>query len=64
MLNDVRLLDERVGKLRTHFRQAGGDIDDIAVSSRKITDRGDKIKNVQLEDTAAPPPVPHLKEVE
>jgi DNA recombination protein RmuC len=46
MLNDVRLLDERVGKLATHFRQASGDIDDIVISSRRITDRGDKIKNV------------------
>ncbi len=64
MMNDVRLLDERVGKLRTHFRQAGEDIDGIAVSSRKITDRGDKIKNVQLEDTSEDPPVPRLKEVE
>ena len=64
MLNDVRLLDERVGKLRTHFRQAGEDIDGIAVSTRKITDRGDKIKNVQLEEADEIPPVPHLKEVE
>lgn len=64
MLNDVRLLDGRVGKLRTHFRQAGEDIEDIAVSSRKIVDRGDKIRNVQLEETAEDPPVPRLKEVE
>jgi DNA recombination protein RmuC len=64
MLNDVRLLDERVGKLRTHFRQAGEDIDGIAVSTRKITDRGDKIKNVQLDEADDIPPLPHLKEVE
>ena len=61
MLNDVRLLDGRVSKLRTHFRQAGEDIDGIAVSSRKITDRGDKIKNVQLEEAAVDPPSRGLK---
>ncbi len=67
MLNDVRLLDERVGKLKTHFRQAGEDIDGIATSSGKITDRGQKIKDVQLEDDDSPEeleaPRPHLKEV-
>ncbi len=68
MLNDVRLLDERVGKLKTHFRQAGEDIDGIATSSGKITDRGQKIKDVQLDEDGAPTeelesPRPHLKEV-
>lgn len=67
MLNDVRLLDERVGKLTTHFRQAGEDIDGIATSSGRITDRGQKIKDVQLEDDEPPEeleaPRPHLKEV-
>ena len=67
MLNDVRLLDERVGKLKTHFRQAGEDIDGIATSSGKITGRGQKIQDVQLkDDTPAEEleaPRPHLKEV-
>ena len=67
MLNDVRLLDERVGKLKTHFRQAGEDIDGISTSSGKIIDRGQKIKDVQLqEDDPAEmldPPRPQLKEV-
>ncbi len=68
MLNDVRLLDERVGKLKTHFRQAGEDIDGIATSSGKITDRGQKIKDVQLDEDGTPAeelesPRPHLKEV-
>ena len=67
MLNDVRLLDERVGKLKTHFRQAGDDIDGISTSSGKIIDRGQKIKDVQLqEDDPAEmldPPRPQLKEV-
>ena len=67
MLNDVRLLDERVGKLKTHFRQASEDIDGIATSTGKITDRGQKIKDVQLEDDTPAEeleaPRPHLKEV-
>ncbi len=71
MLNDVRLLDERVGKLKTHFRQANEDIDGISISSGKITDRGQKIEDVQLDeeetapelDTKLDPPQPRLKEV-
>jgi DNA recombination protein RmuC len=67
MLNDVRLLDERVGKLQTHFRQANEDIEGISISSGKIADRGQKIQDVQLdeEDTAPEldPPQPRLKEV-
>ena len=68
MLNDVRLLDERVGKLKTHFRQAGEDIDGIAVSSDKITNRGQKISDVRLEEEETPAekleaPRPTLKEV-
>ena len=50
MLNDVRLLDERVGKLKNHFRQATEDIDGIATSSNKIIIRGGKIEDVQLEE--------------
>ena len=68
MLNDVRLLDERVGKLKTHFRQAGEDIEGIEVSSGKITNRGQKIEDVQLEEEETPAekleaPRPTLKEV-
>jgi DNA recombination protein RmuC len=67
MLNDVRLLDKRVGKLKTHFRQASEDIDGISTSSGKITDRGQKIKDVQLEDDdqaeELEAPRPQLKEV-
>ncbi len=67
MLNDVRLLDERVGKLKTHFRQASEDIDGISTSSGKITDRGQKIKDVQLEEDdqaeELEAPQPRLKEV-
>tara|TARA_B100001996_G_scaffold274863_1_gene215596 strand:- start:302 stop:1327 length:1026 start_codon:yes stop_codon:yes gene_type:complete len=50
MLNDVRLLDERVNKLKNHFRQATKDLDDIATSSSKITKRGEKVEDVSLDE--------------
>ncbi len=68
MMNDVRLLGERVGKLKTHFRQANEDIEEIETSNRRISERGQKIKDVQLSEEPqagtldAPPP--RLKEVE
>jgi DNA recombination protein RmuC len=48
MLNDVRLLGERVEKLQRHFNQADGDIKDILVSTGKVTGRADRIRNVEL----------------
>ncbi len=51
LLNDVRLLSERVGKLQTHFNQADADIKNILVSTSKITGRAEKIEKVEL----APP---------
>ena len=40
LMEDVGRLDERVRKLQTHFVQANKDIDDILVSSNKVTRRG------------------------
>jgi DNA recombination protein RmuC len=51
LLNDVRLLAERVGKLQTHFNQADTDIKNILISTTKITGRAEKIEKVEL----APP---------
>ncbi|MSO93281.1 MAG: DNA recombination protein RmuC [Rhodospirillales bacterium] len=58
MLNDVRLLDDRVDKLAKHFDQTARDIEGIATSSKAITRRGDRILDVQLggeEEKAALP---------
>jgi DNA recombination protein RmuC len=41
-------LDERVRKLQTHFGQANKDIDDILVSTKKLTGRGAKIEALEL----------------
>jgi DNA recombination protein RmuC len=55
LLNDVRLLDDRVEKLRRHFGQADTDIKDILISTGKITGRAEKIEKVELENPAALP---------
>ena len=73
LLEDVARLDQRVGKLETHFDQASRDIRDIRISTDKITKRGERIKDLELEDeeaagvtriadTAAPPVRPRLVE--
>src|SRR6185312_6213691 len=51
MLNDVRLLNDRVLKLQSHFNQADADIKNILISTGKITGRAEKIEKVEL----APP---------
>ena len=73
MLEDVARLDQRVGKLETHFDQASRDIRDIRISTDKVTKRGERIKDLELEEdadvgagqiasTAAPPARPRLVE--
>jgi len=54
LLNDVRLLSDRVLKLQTHFNQADADIKNILISTGKITGRAEKIEKVEL----APPETP------
>src|SRR3546814_3854649 len=43
MMEDVLRLDQRVGKLESHFDQARRDIEQIRTSSTKILSRGEKI---------------------
>ncbi len=54
LLNDVRLLSDRVGKLQSHFNQADADIKNILISTAKITGRAERIEKVEL----APPESP------
>jgi DNA recombination protein RmuC len=54
MLNDVRLLGDRVGKLQAHFNQADADIKNILISSDKILKRGEKIEKVDLAPAETP----------
>ena len=61
MLDDLGRLDTRVGNLQRHFAQAARDIGDIRTSTDKVTRRGTRIEEMQLEDeqpaeALAPPP--------
>ena len=62
LMEDLSRLDERVRKLQTHFGQATKDIDDILVSSNKVTKRGQKIEALEFgaghgeDDAEAAPP--------
>ena len=50
---DLGRLDERVRKLKAHFDQAAGDIDQILISTGKLSRHGAKIESLDL----GPPPV-------
>lgn len=52
LLEDVVRLDGRVEKLKSHFAQAEKDIRDIETSSSKIARKGERIREVELEDPA------------
>jgi len=46
---DFGRFDERMKKLAEHIRQANKDVDDVQISSRKITEQFAKIERVELE---------------
>lgn len=50
LLEDVGRLDKRVDNLQNHFRQASRDIDDIQISSKKVTKRGLNIEEMQFDE--------------
>ncbi|HEC01782.1 MAG TPA: DNA recombination protein RmuC [Sphingomonadales bacterium] len=54
LIEDVARLDDRVGKLRTHFHLAEKDIGMIETSTRKITSRGERIEGLQMEESESP----------
>ncbi len=56
LMEDVARLDDRVRKLQVHFGQAARDIDDILVSSGKVTKRGQKIEALEFGETGADAP--------
>ncbi len=49
LLNDVRLLSDRVGKLQIHLGQAEGDIKNILISAGKVVGRAERIERVDLQ---------------
>lgn len=54
LLDDVRRIGERVEKLRSHFGRAVADIDQIAISAEKVTRRGVRLEQMELEAETAP----------
>ncbi len=61
LMEDLGRLDERVRKLQVHFLQTTKDIDDILVSTSKVTKRGQRIEALEFGDEpeaekAATPP--------
>ncbi len=50
LMDDIGRLDERVGKLQTHFNSASKDIDLIVTSSKKITRRSGNIEAMEFEN--------------
>jgi len=57
LLDDVKRLDERVDKLKSHFAMTEKDLREVDISADRITKRGQRILDVDLgeEPTALPP---------
>lgn len=49
LMEDLNRLDERVRKLQGHFAMSQKDVEDILISSGKLTRRGAKIEALELE---------------
>ncbi|MQW90617.1 DNA recombination protein RmuC [Sinorhizobium saheli] len=54
LMEDLTRLDERVRKLQGHFAMTQKDVEDILISSDKLTRRGAKIEALELEAEGAP----------
>ncbi len=61
LLQDVSRLDQRVQALAAHLGQTTKDVDQILVSTRKITSRGEKIEAMEIE--AGEPPATATRSV-
>jgi DNA recombination protein RmuC len=48
LMNDVRLLVERAGKLETHFRQAQEDLAGVGAASARVARRGERIESMDF----------------
>lgn len=53
LMDDVTRLNDRVGKLQSHFSQANKDIDQILISTDKIGKRGRRIEDLDLSEEKA-----------
>ena len=55
LMVDMGRLDDRVRKLQGHFGQTAKDIDDILITTGKLTRRGQKIEGLEFDEPAAAP---------
>lgn len=62
LLDDVRRLCERAGKLNGHFRQAQDDVAQIVISAEKIQNRGARIETLEFEPAAEKAPAAPITE--
>lgn len=51
LLDDVRRIGERAGRLETHFRQAQDDVSQLLTSTEKVTKRGERIEALEFEQS-------------
>ena len=58
LLEDIHRLDDRVGNLDKHFDQAQRDIEQIKVTTGKISSRSEKIYSIEVEDDEDSPAIP------
>ena len=63
MLIDVERIDERVGNLKKHFKQAEKDIGEIGISTNKVISRGEKIEQIELGEGAEPDEIAATAEI-
>jgi DNA recombination protein RmuC len=56
LVNDVRMLVERAGKLETHFRQAQEDLAGVGAASARIARRGERIESMDFSREGEPVP--------
>ncbi|GLK79497.1 DNA recombination protein RmuC [Methylopila turkensis] len=59
LIDDVRRVGERVDKLKVHFGQAVGDLDQISISAEKIARRGARLEQMELGLPAEPQALPN-----
>ncbi|MCF4097491.1 DNA recombination protein RmuC [Maritalea mediterranea] len=50
LLADVGRLSDRVHKLQNHFQQANRDVEQILISTGKVTKRGERIEQLEFEE--------------
>lgn len=53
LMDDVGRVDERVRKLQSHFQQSTKDVEDILVSTAKVTKRGQRIEALEFGEVPA-----------